>query len=411
VSLTFILREVKLLRELGFDIRTASINASQPSSDGFTEAEAEEQRRTFYVKPRGLARIALDHAACLASRPADYLRGLAFAARLGGTNPRSFVYHLFYFAEAIVIARWMLRNGLHHVHVHFAANTATVAMIATRIVPITYSISVHNIEAECRNPLAVSGVEQYLTDKIAGASFLCCIGQFCRSQLMRLSHPQMWNKFHIVPLGIDPEVFQPRPEPVNAEVNVVCVGRVVAEKGLPILVRAVELLAREGIRFHVHVAGDGALRHIVEEQARAGEAARFMTFHGSVNQVRVLELLSNADVFVLPSFSEGIPVALMEAMAMEIPCVSTFVGGIPELIESGVDGILVPPSDAKVLATAIGKLACDRDLRLRMGKAAREKIVRDYNLSTNIGRLAGVFTRELRQRTTADEAITAAAVM
>jgi glycosyltransferase involved in cell wall biosynthesis len=221
----------------------------------------------------------------------------------------------------------------------------------------------------------------------------------------------MWNKFHIVPLGIDPEVFQPRPEPVNAEVNVVCVGRVVAEKGLPILVRAVELLAREGIRFHVHVAGDGALRHIVEEQARAGEAARFMTFHGSVNQVRVLELLRNADVFVLPSFSEGIPVALMEAMAMEIPCVSTFVGGIPELIESGVDGILVPPSDAKVLATAIGKLACDRDLRLRMGKAAREKIVRDYNLSTNIGRLAGVFTRELRQRTTADEAITAAGVM
>jgi colanic acid/amylovoran biosynthesis glycosyltransferase len=389
VSLTFILREVTLLREMGVQIRTASINAAEPSQDGFTDAEKREQQQTFYVKARGVLRIALDHAACFVHRPGRYLRGLAFAAKMGGLEPRTFVYHLLYFAEAIVVGQWMLRNGLHHVHVHFANNTSTVALIASKVFPIQYSITVHG-------PNEFYGVELYrLREKIEGAAFLCCIGHFCRSQLMRICQPDQWGKFQIAPLGVDPQAFQPRAFPEAATKNLLCVGRLVPEKGQAILLEALRLLLQHGHRIHLHLAGDGPSRRSLENLAKSLGVTMAVTFHGSMNQVRLRDLFRIADVFVLPSFAEGIPVALMEAMAMEIPCVSTFVAGIPELIESGTDGILVPPSDSGLLADAIAKLITDAKFRLRLARAGRLKVLKRYNLRPNVEALASIFEQQL----------------
>jgi glycosyltransferase involved in cell wall biosynthesis len=338
-----------------------------------------------------LARIAADHASCLLTRPASYLRGLLFAAKLGGADAREILYHVFYFAEAIVVGRWMLRNGLQHLHVHFAVNTATVALIATRVFPISYSISVHG-------PNEFYGVKQYrLEEKVAGAAFLVAIGQFCRSQLMRLSSPDHWPKIHIVPLGVDPSAFPPRrpPAPAGGEANILCVGRLVPEKGQLVLVTAMAKLQARGVRARLHFAGDGPSRGPLEALARSLGVTRAVTFHGSINQDRLKGLLAIADVFVLPSFAEGIPVALMEAMSMEIPCVSTFVAGIPELIESGTDGLLVPPSDADLLADAIERLIADENRRMAIGRAGRQKVMAKYNLEPNVRRLGGVFEQHL----------------
>lgn len=385
VSLTFILREVTVLRELGIDIRTASVNAAQPSQDGFTPLELQEQQQTFYVKARGITRIAADHIRCLGTRPLSYIRGFWFAVKMGGIDLRALLFHILYFAEAVVVGEWALRNRIEHIHVHFAVNTATVALIASKIFPLRYSISVHG-------PNEFYGVEQYrLREKIEGASFLCCIGQFCRSQLMRIVAPEHWPKFHIAPLGVDPEVFGPRAPAATVPVNILCVGRVVPEKGQSILVSAVAHLIENKIPVHLHIAGDGPYRGVVENQARALGVSNAVTFHGSINQTNLRALLNKTDVFVLASFAEGIPVALMEAMAMEIPCISTFVAGIPELIDSGRNGILVPPSDANLLAEAIRTLATDPQLRLTLGAAGRRKVIDKYNLKPNVERLGGIF--------------------
>ncbi len=389
VSLTFILREVQLLRDMGIEVRTASINAPEPSRDGFTDAEKDEQRRTFYVKARGLLRIALDHARCFASRPGRYLSGLAFTLRLGGLHPKVCLSHVFYFAEAVVVGQWMQRSELDHVHVHFANNTATVALIAARIFPIRYSVTVHG-------PNEFYSVELYrLREKLEGAAFVCCIGQYCRSQLMRITQPEQWPKFHISPLGVNPGVFEPRPFPERSPFNILCVGRLVPEKGQAILVQAVGSLLGRGHDIHLHLVGDGPSRSSLEAMVTQLGIQSAVTFHGSMNQERLRSLFAVAAVFVLPSFAEGIPVALMEAMAMEIPCVSTFVAGIPELIDSGRNGILVPPSDSKLLADGIERLITDAAFRRSVGEAGRLKVMSCYNLQPNVDRLAGIFRDQL----------------
>jgi glycosyltransferase involved in cell wall biosynthesis len=393
VSLTFILREVRLLREMGLDIRTASINAADPSSDGFTEVEKDEQRRTFYVKARGLFRIAADHLSCIAARPGGYLRGLIFTLRLGGLDPRVCLSHIFYFAEAVVVGQWMRRTGLTHVHVHFANNTATVALIAAQIFPVKYSVSVHG-------PNEFYGVELYrLREKISGAEFLCCIGQYCRSQLMRITPQDQWHKFHVAPLGVDPAVFAPGPFPEQDRLNILCVGRLVPEKGQAVLITAFADLVERGHSVHLHVVGDGPSRQSLEGLALSLGVEHSVTFHGSMNQQALRALLSVAGIFVLPSFAEGIPVALMEAMAMEIPCVSTFVAGIPELIDSGENGILVPPSDPKRLSAAMESLITDAAFRKATGRAGRLKVLRCYNLKPNVEGLAGIFISHLDSAT------------
>ena len=388
-SVTFIQREIALLRSMGLQIETAAINPPVPPRDGFTPAEQEEQRRTFYVKTRPLARIAADHIRTLLRAPAAYLRGLLFAIRLGRADLRELVYHLLYFAEAVVVGQWMRRASLSHVHVQFAVNTATVALIAAKMFPIRYSISVHGTSE-------FDGSERYrLREKIEGAEFLCCMSQFSRSQLMKVSDPGHWPKLHLTRLGVDPDVFAPRHQPSKGPINIVCVARLSREKGHGILIGAIASLIREGFSVHLHLAGDGPLRTAIEAEVRRVAIDHAVSFLGSLNQDQLKPLWALADICVLPSFMEGIPVVLMEAMSMEIPCVSTYVGGIPELIESGKNGLLVSPSDPGLLSQALRTLIRDTELRARMGAAGRQKVLEAFNLGPNVEVLAEVFRNRL----------------
>jgi colanic acid/amylovoran biosynthesis glycosyltransferase len=389
VTHTFILREILQLRELGFEIQTASINAPEWSHDGLTAAEQQEAARTFYVKARGWPRILWDHAACLVSRPGRYLSGLLFALGLGRFDLHAILSHFFYFAEAVVVGQWMRRNALGQLHVHFAIATSTVALIAKKIFGIPYSITVHG-------PDEFYGVAfHHLAQKIEGASFIVCIGQFCRSQLMAFAPPQQWEKLEICPLGVDPEVFQPR-HTETGTFQALCVGRLIPRKGQAILVAATAKLLERGRSVHLNLVGDGPDREALESAATQLNIRKNVAFHGWVNQGRIREFLERADVFVLPSFAEGVPVSLMEAMAMEIPCISTSIAGIPELIQSGEEGILVPASDSELLAAAMEKLIEDPEFRLRLGSGGRRKVISDYNLRVNVGRLAAIFERHLR---------------
>lgn len=385
ISHTFILREVLLLRERGFEIATASINAADRPLEKMTGQEKIEAQNTFFVKAQGVKGALSAAWATLKSDPKAFLKGLALALKMGRADIPRTLYCLFYFVEALLIGQWMREKKLRHLHAHFGNQGSTVALLAAHIFPIEFSITIHGPDEF----FDVKG--QYLQEKMQAAKFVCCIGYYAQSQLQRLVDYSLWNKFFISPLGVDPSRFSPRTEPDSDRFEVLCVGRLVAAKGQHVLVSAVEKLAKEGRNIHLRLIGAGPDTESLHERVRKNHLEESITLEGIVNQDQIRNYYAQAHVFALASFAEGIPVVLMEAMAMEIPCVTTCITGIPELVESGKTGFLVIPSDIAGLANALAKLMDDKTLRIEIGKAGREKVLKSYDLTKNIDRLAEIF--------------------
>jgi glycosyltransferase involved in cell wall biosynthesis len=383
----FMLREISRLRALGFEIAVASINAPDRPPEKLTDEERAEARTTFYVKRAGISAALKAHARVFFRRPASYLRGLAFALTLGDWSPRKTLSALFYFAEAVMAGAWMQGLGLSHAHSHYAS---TIGLIMTRIFPITLSITFHGPD-EFENPAAFR-----VREKIEASLFVCGISNYARSQLMKHASYEQWSKIEIAPLGVDLSVFAPRPfRPSPPVFRIVCVARLAPVKGQHILLEAMEILQNRGRNAILHLAGGGPDRASLEKDAAARGISGRVIFEGLLNQDQLRALYRQSDALALPSFAEGLPVVLMEAMAMEIPCVTTWITGIPELIENGKDGLLIPPGDAAALADALDRLILDPDLRLRIGQAGRPKVVELFDLARNGSRLAEIFRRRL----------------
>jgi colanic acid/amylovoran biosynthesis glycosyltransferase len=386
VSHTFILREVQRLRSANFKIHTASINLTDRPLGSMTAEEQSEAATTFYVKREGIRGALKAHSATLLKSPKSYFAGFWFALKLGGIDPRRLVFAIYYFVEAVILGRWMESHGLRNLHVHFANAASTVGLIASRTFPIEFSLTVHGPDE------FYDVSDLLLAKKLAGASFACCIGQFARSQLMKVSPPAEWSKFEVGPLGVDTRLFKPRPFRRRPDtIEILCVGRLVPCKGQYILLAAIEHLVKSYANVRLRLVGDGPDREGLEGAIASKGLCRYVTLEGSVNQDRIRDFYRQADIFVLPSFAEGIPVVLMEAMAMEVPCISTFVAGIPELVRNEIDGILIPPSDEQELALSIGRLIDDPDLRRRLGAAGRQRVLEKYDLDRNVARLAEIF--------------------
>jgi colanic acid/amylovoran biosynthesis glycosyltransferase len=388
-SHTFILREVLSLRDHGMDIEVASINEA-PSPEKLTQIERDEASRTFYVKRRGVAGALGAAVWALLHRPEGLVRGLAYALRLGCWDIRRSLLCVFYFVEALILAKWLSERSISHLHVHFATPAATVAMILTHVSPVEMSMTVHG-------PDEFYDVSNYyLREKIRTSKFIVCISFYAQSQLMKLSPGSEWSKFDVVRLGVDSGEFTPRGRKVAEEpIRVLCVGRLVSAKGQRILIETVDRLRQSGHRLELQLVGDGIDRSDLERLVVVRGLTDVVRFVGAVNQDEIRTYYQRADIFALASFAEGIPVVLMEAMAMEIPCVATRITGIPELIEDGVSGLLVSPSDVKGMAAAMLRLMESGELREALGKAGRKRVQQDYELVTSAEKLAGVFHRRL----------------
>ncbi|HLY17778.1 MAG TPA: glycosyltransferase [Bryobacteraceae bacterium] len=379
VNHVFMLREVRLLRELGFEIHVASIRGPDRDAAAMTAAEREEARSTFYVKGSSLFRVALAHLNTLLSRPLSYFAALFNSVRYGAGG-------FLYFAEAVVVGYWMKQNRLSHLHTHYAS---TVAVIVARIFPIAWSLTVHG-PAEFQNP------RFRLAEKIQSSLFACAISQYGLDQLVNGSAGDQRAKLELTLLGVDPEMFPPRRfRPVPVPFQIICVSRLAPVKGQHVLIEAVALLAKEGRPVRLRLVGDGPDRHALEQQVEKHGLAGHVVFNANVNQDGLQELYRGSDALALSSFAEGLPVVLMEAMSLEIPCVASGVNGVPEIITHEVDGLLVPPGDAPALAAAIARLMDDEALRRRLGENARRKILEKFNLQRNTERLADVFRRRL----------------
>ena len=376
ISHTFIYREIESLRRAGMTVHTASIH--KPAKLGImTPAEQQEAENTLMVLSQSPASILKAHLHCLMKNPGGYLTMTATAMQLLIRGPKNPVKAAAYFAEAGILLQWAHHNGVTHVHEHFGNPTAIVAMLMKRYGGISFSISVHGPDIFYTVDTAM------LADKVKEASFVRCISHYCRSQIMRISDVGIWDRFHIVRCGIDPDVYAPRPEPGNRIPELLCVGRLVPAKGQHILLEACSILKNEGVPFHLTMVGDGPDRKSLEAWAVSAKLTGEVTFTGALGQDKVHTYYDRADIFVLASFAEGVPVVLMEAMAKEIPVISTRITGIPELIEHEEDGLLAVPGDPNDLARQIRKLLDSAELRNRMGKAGRVKVDQNYNQHRN----------------------------
>ncbi len=386
LSHTFVLSEVTRLRAMNFDIRVASINPPGRPPAEMTAEERAEAAATFYVKRVGARGALIAHLDLIARRPAAYLRGLWSALRLGGTDLRRIVFSIFYFVEAVILGRWMESQRAQHLHIHFATQAATVGLIASRVFPIGFSITVHGSDEFYDAP------GYRLEEKIAGASFICCASYFARSQLMKFSPPSRWSRLEVAPLGVDTRFFTPGPvRPAPDVFEILCVARLVTSKGQHIVLAAVDRLVKAKRSVRLRLVGGGPDRESLEREVVDRGLGTQVIFEGSVNHDRIREFYGAADAFVLASFNEGVPVVLMEAMASGIACIATSVGGTPELIRNEVDGILVPPSDDRALACAIERLIDDPELCSRLGAAGRRRVIEEYNLDRSAARLAQIF--------------------
>lgn len=387
---TFIQREVAALRDRGVYVETFSVR--RPAEREFVGPEQRAERdRTSYLLPACPWELFRSHVALLVQSPGQYLRALALSVGVRPPGIKALVWQLAYFAEAGLVARRMQRQGLIHLHNHFSNSSCSVAMLASALGGFTFSFTMHG-PSEFFEP-------KYwrLDEKLRRALFVCCISDFCRSQGMIFAPSDRWDRMHVVHCGVDPGAFEPVRHQGRGR-RILFVGRMAAVKGLPVLLDAISLLKRDHPDIMLSLAGDGPERVQLERRAAEaglGDNARFL---GYQSQAQVRQLLAETDVFAMASFAEGVPVVLMEAMAAGVPVVATRIAGIPELVEDGTSGFLVPPGNPHPLAHRIGELLADSELRNRFAGAARQKIERDFNLATETGRLCDVLDQAVQGR-------------
>jgi glycosyltransferase involved in cell wall biosynthesis len=372
VSHSFILREIRELRNLGLTIDVVSIrNPDRPVAE-LTAEEIHEAEHTYYVRA-DTSKWPLAHLRVFFTRPGAYVRGLVLAVRYSKWNLLQLARHLRFFAEAILVGHWAQTRGLRHVHTHFASLTATLTQ---KVFGLALSMTIHGSD-EFIDPVGFC-----MAEKLDAGQLAIGISRYGCSQIMRFSDPKDWHKVKMARLGINLDEF-----PLSTDATalpgfrVICVGRLVPVKAYRFLLEAVAILAKAGHLVSLTIIGGGpelaALRNLAAQLQIAVE------FTGPLPNVAVRERLRCSHCFALASFAEGVPVAVMEAMALGVPCVATRVTGVPELIEDGRDGLLVPPADSEALAAAIERLILDPSLRSQFAENGRSKVFADYNLKEN----------------------------
>jgi len=379
ISHTFVEREIEGLRRRGTEVHTFSV---RPPGALLSEAMRAEAARTVVLRS-SLADIARSSARELRVHPRASLGTMSRAVGTGEARARSRLWQLFYAAEGMRLFEELNRVGVRHLHAHFANNGADIARAT-----IAHARSVDRRgnwrwTFTMHGPTEFEAVERFdLAGKVATAAGVACISDFTRSQLMRLSSPTEWDKLEVVHMSVDTDRFVPPAQPRSHDgpLRILDVGRLVPEKGAPVLLDAVSQLADRGVPVEVRFVGGGELEDGLREEIASRGLADRVVLVGSVGQDEILAQYYWADVFCLPSFAEGLPVVLMEAMATELPVLTTPINGIPELVRDGSNGHLVAPGRADLLADALAGLAGDPERRRNLGEQARRDVVAEFSL-------------------------------
>ncbi len=387
ISHTFIRREIAGLEALGYEIPRFSVRASAAVVDPADRAEA---ARTFCCLAQPKGKLLFTAARTLLARPAAALRALRTTLAMHRRSERGLLRHFAYLAEAAFLLPILRRERVRHVHVHFGTNAAAVARLIRRLGGPGYSMTVHGPD-EFDAAIGLS-----LGDKIVDAVFVAGVSHFGAAQLRRWVPYEAWDKIHVVHCTVG-ESWRAAARPVDPDSRtLVCVGRLSAQKGQLLLVEAFASLLGRDVDARLVLVGDGEMRAAVDARiAHHGLAGR-VTVAGWQDEAQVQEHLLAARALVLPSFAEGLPVVIMEALALERPVISTYIAGIPELVRPGENGWLVPAGNVEALAGAMNEaLDAPVETLRAMGRAGRGIVTEQHRTETEARKLDTLFQRAL----------------
>jgi glycosyltransferase involved in cell wall biosynthesis len=384
ISHSFIRREILALERQGHQVFRISIRGWDEILQG--EEDQLERTRTRYVLREGPVRLAMAFFQILVDRPARLVKALSLAWRLGRRADRPLHFHLIYLFEACLVAEWLSAEKSEHLHAHFGTNSAEVAMLAHELIGLPWSFTVHGPE-EFDKPEFIG-----LPEKIRRSNFVVAVSSFGRSQLFRNVSHDHWEKIKVIHCGIEPGFYAGSPREPGTARRLVCVGRLCEQKGQLLLIDAARRLSERGIDFELVLAGDGELRGEIETLIARYKLHDIVRITGWISSNQVRDEILAARALILPSFAEGLPVVLMEAMALGRPVISTFVAGIPELVTSGENGWLIPAGDVEALAAAMQTcLYTPVETIARMGDAARAIALERHDVDKEAARLVALF--------------------
>lgn len=389
VSHSFIRREILALERQGVEVERFALRGWD--AQVVDEDDKAELARTRYVLRQGVPALLTDMLRALVGSPGRFLRALRLAVRMGCRSDRPLLLHLAYLAEACRLSRWLRKCGAQHLHAHFGTNSTEVAMLAHALGGPRYSFTVHGPE-EFDKPRFIG-----LGEKIHRSAFAVAISSYGRSQLYRWVEHEHWPKVHVVHCGLERDFHEVPPVAIPDAPRLVCVGRLCEQKGQLLLIEAAARLSGKGIAFELVLAGDGEMR---------GEVEALIACHGLEDRIRITGWISAEQVrreilaargLVLPSFAEGLPVVIMEAMALRRPVLTTYVAGIPELVRHGVEGLLFPAGSVDELAAAMEMYLATSLVELAdMGEAAYRRVLARHDVDAEATKLAKLF-REFQQ--------------
>lgn len=373
-SHTFIRREIFALRARGTAIDTFSIREPSPN-ERVSESDREEFEATFYVLPFDVPKLVQAHATMLAKRPAKYLKTLGLAMQHRVPGVKAFVWSLAHFGEAVIVAQELERRGVEHLHNHFANAGANVGFLATRFLDLPWSLTLHGI-SETDYPAG-----NLLPAKLEAATFAICISHYTKAQMMRVVGFEHWSKLMLAHCGLDLTELPQRSTERRSRLRVVCVGRLSPEKGMYGLLESFAQVRGRGVEAELVIVGDGPGRDGMEARIEKLGLNGFVHLRGRMSATETLAEIAQSDVMVSASFMEGLPVVLMEGMALGLPVIAPRVAGVPELVEDGVHGLLFAPSAWDELSDCLYRLLSDGALRTKLSQQNRAKIEAEFDIS------------------------------
>ncbi len=324
-------------------------------------------------------------------RPRAYAGLWAQVLRENRSSPNFLLRSAAILPQAVWMSRAMKKENVSHVHAHYGSHPALMAWLIHRLTGLSYSVTVHAHDIFVRTAM--------LSTKLRSASFIIAISEYNRQYLTSLLGEWIQPKIHVIHCGIEPHLYQPRPPALerSSPFRILSIGSLQPYKGQTFLIQACQHLVERGIPFHCQVIGGGEQRSKLEKQINTLGLADHVELTGPLVQSRVAELLSQADCYVQPSIitatgkMEGIPVSLMEALACQVPCIATSISGIPELIQPGKTGYLVPPGDAHALADAMIEVYQQPAAASNLAAAGRSLVLKEFELQANVQQLAALF--------------------
>lgn len=390
VSHSFIRREIVGVEAMG--IRVARFSIRSLESELVDEVDKLEQELTQVVLGIGKVGLLLALIRVAITRPVRFLSAFWLMLQVGRHSERGILRHFAYLAEACVLLRWFSDAGIAHVHAHFGTNSTTVAMLCHVLGGPPYSFTVHGPE-EFDKVQTIS-----LTEKINRAAFVVAVSSFGKSQLYRWCEREHWAKIHVVHCGVD-KLFLKQPHvPIPDQPRLVSVGRLCEQKGQLLLIEAASRLAAEGLPFKLVLVGDGPLRPQIETLIAQNGLLEHIEITGWASNSEVQQQILASRAMVLPSFAEGLPVVIMEALALERPVISTYVAGIPELVEPGTCGWLVPPGSVEALTAAMRTaLLLPVEKLEQMGRVGAERVALEHDAEQEASKLAALFPSNIEK--------------